>query len=153
MQSERKTGEDVVMRTWKWVNTENRKTETEVERCSKKIHEGESSKDRRSTRPENMEIETKMHRQQVGNMPKKNFRYYIQRYIILQKQCYHIIQSKNESQISKILQATFCTENFASPVITLLKLNIVRNNQNRHSDYTHKLCVDGTFSEAVVHLL
>ena len=39
-----------------------RKTETEVERCYKKIHEGERSKDRRSTRPENVEIENLMHR-------------------------------------------------------------------------------------------
>ena len=43
---ERRTEEDVVMRTWKWVDTE----------CYNKRHEGENSNDRRSTRPENVEI-------------------------------------------------------------------------------------------------
>ena len=43
-----------------------RKTETEVKRCYKKIHEGGTSKDRRSTRPENVEIENSMRRPQIG---------------------------------------------------------------------------------------
>ena len=46
---ERKTEEDLVMRT---LNMEkDRKTEL---KCYKKRHEGETSKDRRSTRPENV---------------------------------------------------------------------------------------------------
>ena len=47
-----------------------RKTETEVERCYEKRHEGERSKDR-STRPENVEIENWMRRPQIGKRPKK----------------------------------------------------------------------------------
>ena len=38
-----------------WIPND-RKTETEVELYYKKIHEGETSKDRRSTRQENMEV-------------------------------------------------------------------------------------------------
>ena len=37
-----------------------RKTESEVERCYKKTHKGERSKDRITTRPENLEIESSM---------------------------------------------------------------------------------------------
>ena len=47
------------------------KTETEVEQCYKKIHEGKTSKERRSTRPENVEIENSMRRLQIGKRPKK----------------------------------------------------------------------------------
>ena len=54
---ERRT-EDVVMRTWKWVDTKDRKTETEAEPCYMKIHEGERRKDR-STRPENVDMKTR----------------------------------------------------------------------------------------------
>ena len=39
-----------------------RNTETEVERCYKKRHEGERRRDKRSTRPENVDIENSMRR-------------------------------------------------------------------------------------------
>ena len=58
--------EDVVMRTWKMeVDGHQKKTE-----CYKKRHEGERSKDRRNTRPENVEIDS-MHRPQIGKRPNK----------------------------------------------------------------------------------
>ena len=66
----RKTGDVVVMRTCKMKVGGHRKTETEVERCYEKRHEGERSKDR-STRPENVEIENWMRRPQMGKRPKK----------------------------------------------------------------------------------
>ena len=50
-----------------------RKTETEVD-CDehyKKIHEGERSKVRRSTRPEKVETGNLMRRPQIGKRPKK----------------------------------------------------------------------------------
>ena len=48
----RKTEEDVVMKTWKWGWTpKDRKNETEMDRFYTKRHDGERSKDRRSTRP------------------------------------------------------------------------------------------------------
>ena len=75
----RKTEEDVAVPRCSNENTEDgsgwtpkyRKTETEVELCHKKIHEGETSKDRRSTIPENVEIENSMRRLQIGKRKKK----------------------------------------------------------------------------------
>ena len=42
------------------------KTKIELEWCYRNIHEGERSKDRRNTRPENMENENSMSRSQIG---------------------------------------------------------------------------------------
>ena len=64
---ERKTEEDVVMRTWKAeVNgtTKDRKAKTEVERCYTKRREGDRSTDRRSSRTENLENENAICRPQ-----------------------------------------------------------------------------------------
>ena len=47
---------------------EDMKTETEVECCYKKEHEGETSKDRRSARLENVHNENFMRRPQIGKM-------------------------------------------------------------------------------------
>ena len=80
---ERKTEQDVVMRTWKtemvrtcgekdrarcsdenmeggyYWTLKDRKTKTEPQRCTKR-HEGDKSTERRSTRPENTEKENSM---------------------------------------------------------------------------------------------
>ena len=48
-----------------------------MKRCYKKRHEGGTSKDRRSTRPENVEIENSMRRSQIGKRPKKKSRAYM----------------------------------------------------------------------------
>ena len=55
-----------------WWTPKVRKTESEVERCYTKRHEGElRSTERRSTRPENVEIENSMRRPQIGKRLKK----------------------------------------------------------------------------------
>ena len=48
-----------------------KKTETEVE-CYKKRHEGEMSKDRRSTKLEKVKFENSVHRPQIGKRLRKN---------------------------------------------------------------------------------
>ena len=56
----------------------NTKTETELELCYKKRHEGETRpNDRRRTRPESLEIENSMCRTKVGKNPKKKKNVYI----------------------------------------------------------------------------
>ena len=66
---ERKTEEDAVMRTWQMEVSGHQKIGRPKLRWSdvmRQIHEGETSKDRRSTRTENNEIETSMGRPQIG---------------------------------------------------------------------------------------
>ena len=73
-QVERKTGEDVVIRTWKMEVSGRRKIgkqKTEVERCFTKRPEGEGSAERRSTRTEKMENENFMRRPQIWKGLKK----------------------------------------------------------------------------------
>ena len=73
---ERKTEEDVVMRTWKMEVGGQRHIGRQKLRWSDLIRiymkaPGERSKDKRSTKPENVEIENSMSRPQIGKRPKK----------------------------------------------------------------------------------
>ena len=63
---ERKTEEDVVMRTWKMKVGGHRKIGRPKLRWYKKRHEGEP-------RPENVEIENLIRRPQIRKMPKQYF--------------------------------------------------------------------------------
>ena len=72
---ERKTEEDVVMRTWKMEVGGDRKLGRSKLGRSDVIRrqEGETSTDRRSARPENIEIENSTRRPEMGKWPNKKF--------------------------------------------------------------------------------
>ena len=69
---ERTTEEDVVMITWKMEvgGHQKRRQKLRWSYVDKNIPEGETNKDRRNTRPENMDIEKSMCRPQIGKGPK-----------------------------------------------------------------------------------
>ena len=69
---ERKTEEEEILRTWKmevsateWT-LKNRKTKTEVARWYEERHEGDRSKERRSTRLDNLEKGVKIEAGKTG---------------------------------------------------------------------------------------
>ena len=71
---ERKTEDDAVMRTWKMELGGHRKIKRPELRwidVMRKKHEEETSKDRRSIRPENVEFENSMRRPQIEKTQKK----------------------------------------------------------------------------------
>ena len=95
--------EDIVMRTLK-MEVSGRKIGRPKQRCCyTKRDRGDRSTERRSTRPQNVEIENSMRRSQIGKRPKTNFSGFPQSWKSLKKSCHGNWANKNKvMEIEKI---------------------------------------------------